>query len=542
MLGFLGGLLGRLANPQSGISVVLAISRGKAGLVEGYQAWKPVDHNITFPSLIILLMRWIVFGPLLYGIISPFFFVFSVCSFVISFVAWLWNLVQLWLLRGYLAVYYSLCTIFVPVFVLESIRAALILLGVPEPSLSIKALEAALAAFPWGCVAFYGVLTLQLRDVLREEAGNTHPEFWWIAALLDIIFSYISTLTWSLGWRLVAMGVIFWVVVSSWARITKRAMPWRYAWIILIAVGLNLIYATVKDLPWLFKWTTMGIAAFVVLVFLEYTSESHLGRSPIQGDSGNPSLFFLPSDPRANLWLVVTVILISDVGMRIQYLPLNLQIGVVAVTVLMALLILYQLELFSEANVRRQLAIKRQEKEARNGPVAPLPNQQNTPAGPQYVRSYGLNYDEYSSDDDAEDDDYDFISLSPLALSSRVSTPSPPFPPFPMPPPLSPLTLAASSIPQFQPKTMPRRYVPPIAMGSYFEAELDGRIKKYTLDPRQIIYISNRLFATHSPMEIMRWVGNEALASSYIQAAILYEQRNNSDYYTDSYTGARMFH
>ncbi|KAI0859495.1 hypothetical protein F4860DRAFT_246568 [Xylaria cubensis] len=126
-------LIRGLADPRAGLNILgELVFNGQAGLVEA------ANIEVAPPSFISAVFNWILFGPLLYLLAAPAYFVYSVFHSILTDVIDLGASIKYAFMQTFYFVQ-SICHVFfLTAFALQAIRVFLLALSVPQNTLLIQ--------------------------------------------------------------------------------------------------------------------------------------------------------------------------------------------------------------------------------------------------------------------------------------------------------------------------------------------------------------------------------------------------------------------
>ncbi|GAW27173.1 hypothetical protein SAMD00023353_7800470 [Rosellinia necatrix] len=206
-------------------------------------------------------------------------------------------------------VFFILQAFFLPVFVIDSIRAALMLAGVPRNSLSIRTLEMIIEIFSWGFSASHQAITLQPIRIPEKWGNSGNSVFGLVTTIVSPSFVYMiytGTSNWPHLCRWPVVGFAAFNLLSCLIRIWGGSLNPRSVWLVAITSYLTLTCVIAGGYNWLERLIIRGLATLLSLIFLESIGVSNMAEPQKQTPSGRLQFNLLPPDPRVHLWLVVT--------------------------------------------------------------------------------------------------------------------------------------------------------------------------------------------------------------------------------------------
>ncbi|KAI0486142.1 hypothetical protein F4859DRAFT_357170 [Xylaria cf. heliscus] len=268
-----------LTNPRAGLQMLWETAiNGQAGLVvEGAQDLVPAENfEITLPNILGAVINWLFFGPLLYLVAAPVYYVYCLIYSIVDELLYTWAVVRYAITQTFFLLQRAFGIFFLTGFALQAIRVVLLVLGVPGGAYSIKFLEDGLNIF----FSLFAVLVRMPRWD-RQRPGR-HNGLWIQAALISIYIIFRDTAGWSPAWRLITFHFAIYVAFAGptpWENVEVRNPDFRevyqrQALLIISLLGLSLAISQTENWSLLYRFVTIVAAAITVMAVLEFNSHS----------------------------------------------------------------------------------------------------------------------------------------------------------------------------------------------------------------------------------------------------------------------------
>ncbi|KAI0442553.1 hypothetical protein F4803DRAFT_368262 [Xylaria telfairii] len=302
-----------LTDPQTGFNLLLRILfGGEAELNEVLRELESLT-NIEEPrSWLSGVISWVLFGPLLYVVVAPVYYVYAFVSSVAARVIPAGEAVVYAFIETRNLVRTGMHVFFLTGFALQALRICLTVLAVPPDALFMKYIEEALNIFLTISTLFSG-----WPRRVRQRPGRDNW-VWLPFALIAAVYIWYDTSSWSPAWRLTTLHFVLFVGlagpgkrkgVESPAVKHGKDIEIYQKQALLVASVLGLFFAATKTENWDFLFRLEILSAAVFMFIYAFNENTNVNAEIRYVDD--------PKDPRledpeykmaATFWLMVNII------------------------------------------------------------------------------------------------------------------------------------------------------------------------------------------------------------------------------------------
>ncbi|KAI1757331.1 hypothetical protein F4782DRAFT_548243 [Xylaria castorea] len=488
----INALMRGLVDPRAGLNILRElVFNGQAGLVEA----PPANIEVTPLSFISAVFNWVLFGPLLYLVAAPAYFVYSVLFFAVADYIDVGASIKYAFTQTFHFVTSISHIFFLTGFALQTVRVFLLAGTMPEEALIIKYLERLLNIFFSLCTIFVGAPRW-----VRQPPGKDNP-IWLIFALIAICFIANDVKEWSPAWITTASHFVTFVsfagptkrkvVDPNLVQLGRREVYQKQALLIVSLLGLSLAITQTAEWPSLYRWVVVVTAAVVVIIMLDVTSRADAQTLYVDD----------PNDERLQPTRTLKREYLSLSGSIIVSILMTLMIGDWPWHQKWPLIISLSFVAFLITDVYKVMA------GGSIHPIVQLKVGANDPPGS--LRQADDDYEHSDSSDDPERD--------PLgAFVDRFGRPIDP--------------KGDERLPEVLTNIGPFPTNDELALLFWYRYRLRARLSRTDLLVDQQVYVAERVFAMIPPEDIARSSYYDDVLEQYINRALQYEMENNPDF------------
>ncbi|KAI0555284.1 hypothetical protein F4679DRAFT_593858 [Xylaria curta] len=469
-------LIRGISDPRAGLNILWElVFNGQAGLVEA-----PLTNiEVTPPSFISAVFNWILFGPLLYFVVAPAYYLYCIPFAIVTDVIEFGASIKYAFLQTFRLVRSIFQIFFLTAFALQVIRVFLLTLNVPGEALSIQYLESFLNLF-------FSIFTIfgESPRWVQQPPGRHNPTWLMIALIaICIIANEIKNL--SAAWVVIVAHFVAFVTFAgpitrrpSRANLIEPKVYRKQAFLALLSLNISFLFTETPGWARIYKYISMVILAAVSFILLK-NSQVAVTMDTIY-EWGPKKLWQVVA---GSIFVAIFLSLVLRDSIWYHKWPL---------------IVLFSFVAFFFHGVY-EVMTKHLYEEANSPPESPRPNNDDD------LRAAQLRSPSPSHNSDSEPDEPEVLGDKLNDVDER-------------------LPAALANIGPFPTNDE-------LAVLFWYRNRLQARLRRMELPPHQQGYIARRVYEIIPIRDIVKSSYDNAVLEHYINRAQQYEMANNPDFY-----------